>query len=126
MRTSALPEHLVRFLHENIDRLETLDVLVILHADPSKSWRPSELSAHMRSSVLAAETALERLIGGGLVTREGDAHVFRPRTKDLDEQVQELVTCYREKRTAVITAIFSRPSRALQTFADAFKIKKDG
>jgi hypothetical protein len=125
VRSSPLPDNVVRFIRDHIDRLETLDVLVILSGGPSKGWSARELSVHMRSSLLAAETALERLVGSGLVAREGDAHIFRPGTKDLEEQVREVLTCYREKRTAIITEIFARPSRAIQTFADAFRIKKD-
>jgi hypothetical protein len=42
----------------------------------------------------------------------------------LDLMTRHLATCYREKRTAIITLIFSRPADAVRGFANAFKLKK--
>jgi hypothetical protein len=62
----------------------------------------------------------------GLIVKEGGAYSFRPLTPDLEEKTRKLAACFRERRTAVITFIFSRPAEAVQSFADAFKIKKGG
>ena len=99
-------------------------MLRTLHADKTKSWTTADLSDHMRSSVMAAELVLERLVDRGLVTRERGVYRFEPRTEDLDKAVRALIACYRDRRTAVITAIFSRPTAAIQSFADAFRLKK--
>jgi hypothetical protein len=37
---------------------------------------------------------------------------------------RRLAACYRERRTTVITLIFSRPADAVRSFANAFKLKK--
>lgn len=82
------------------------------------------MSGHLRSSPAASGTVLDRLVSSGLAERTGDAYVYRPRRADLADKVARLIACNRERRTAVITAIFTRPSDALRSFADAFRIKK--
>ena len=62
----------------------------------------------------------------GLLAKEGDSFVFRPRSAELEQRAMSLAACARERRTAVITAIFSGPSVAVRTFADAFRFKKGG
>lgn len=126
MSDADLPKEVVAFIQAVIDRLETLEVLRILQSDPAKSWTTSELSDHMRSSVMAAELVLDRLVDRGLVRRDRGEYRFEARSEDLDKAVRALLACYRERRTAVITAIFSRPTAAIQGFADAFRLKKGG
>lgn len=119
----------MHFIRQCIDRLETLDVLVLMQADRERSWTAAELSGQMRSSRLAIETALTTLITRGLVAQENDRYSFRPHTPEQESRTTRLVACYREKRTAVISFIFSAPNEAVRSFADAFRItkgKKDG
>jgi hypothetical protein len=124
LRDSGLPADVVRFVHDCIDRIETLEVLVLLHSDPSRQWTIQELSTHMRSSPIASRIAIDRLVAIGLVAERANGYAFQPKTAELHQHVSNLVGCYREKRTAVVAAIFSRPSDAVRSFADAFRIKK--
>jgi hypothetical protein len=125
LRDSGLPEDVVRFVHDWVDRIETLEVLVLLHSDPSREWTIPELSTHMRSSALASRIAIDRLVAMGAVAERPNGYAFHPKTADLDQHLSNLVACYREKRTAVVAAIFNRPSDAVRSFAEAFRIKKD-
>ena len=120
----SLPEEITHFIRECIDRLETLDVLLLLHASPSRAWTTREVSDEMRSSPLAAETALATLLQHGLVSDDAGRFSFRPKDAKLAETTARLAACYREKRTAVITTIFSRPNEAVRSFAEAFRFKK--
>lgn len=124
MAESDLPADVVQFVHQFINRLETLDVLIALHGEPNRLWTKSEMSSHLRSTPAASGTVLDRLVASGLAERTGETYRYRPRRPDLAEKVTRLVACNRERRTAVITAIFTRPSDALRSFAEAFRIKK--
>jgi len=99
-------------------------VLALLQSTPGRSWSAKQVSDQMRSSPVAAETALATLVGHGLVAREGAEFTFRPARAELEEQTRRLVACYKDKRTGVIAAIFSSPAPAILSFAEAFKIKK--
>jgi hypothetical protein len=122
----SIPPDLLRFIRECIDRLETLDVLLLLQATPARLWTVSQVSDEMRSSPLAAETALETLALRGLVEKRHNVFAFHPRDAQLLDKTTRLAAFYREKRTAVITAIFSRPNEAVRGFAEAFRFKKGG
>ena len=116
----------MRFIQECIDRLETLDVLLLLQSTRTRAWTVRQVSEEMRSSPLAVESALQTLHSRGLLEKDDDTFVFRPRSTELEEKTSRLAACYREKRTAVITTIFSRPNEAVRSFAEAFRIKKGG
>lgn len=120
----SIPHDLAHFIQRCIDRLETLDLLLLLQSNAARVWTVQQLSNEMRSSRLATESALGMLLRHGLVAKDGDTFRFRPLTPELDQTTQRLAACYRERRTAVIAAIFSRPSEAVRSFAEAFRIKK--
>lgn len=124
METSVPPD-VVQFIRECVDRLETLDVLLLLQASAGRKLTVRQISDEMRSSALAVESSLEVLLSRGLVSSGGDGYLYRPRTAELEQKTQKLAVCYREKRSAVITIIFSRPGDAVRSFADAFRIKRD-
>jgi DNA-binding MarR family transcriptional regulator len=121
----SIPQDVLLFIRRYIDRLETLEVLALLQSMPARAWSTKQVSDELRSSPVAVETALSALVGHRLVAREGDQFSFRPASSELDESTRRLLTCYREKRTGVIAAIFSGPTPAILSFAEAFNIKKD-
>ena len=58
------------------------------------------------------------------MAKDADRFSFRPKDANSAATIARLAACYREKRTAVITTIFSRPNDAIIGFAEAFRIKK--
>ena len=122
----SIPQDVTHFIRECIDRLETLDVLLLVQSARTRAWTVRQVSDEMRSSPLAVESALQTLHSRGLLEKDEDAFVFRPRSAELDEKTSRLAACYREKRMAVITTIFSRPNEAIRSFAEAFSGSKKG
>jgi hypothetical protein len=62
---------------------------------------------------------LEDLASRGFVTKTGESG-YRYAPGRFDGPVNELADVYRTRRTSVIQAIFSGPSDAVRSFADAF------
>jgi hypothetical protein len=106
----SIPQDLVELIWASIDRLETLEALLLLQAAPHRAWTVAEMTYELRSSRAAVEKTLERLVARELVAPEGTSYRFRPRTPDLESKVVRLAACYRERRVAVIQTIFSRRS----------------
>ena len=80
----------------------------------------------LRASDPIVEDGLASLGAAGLVSRGNDGTFgYTPASTHLDRLVQELARAYREKPLAVTNAIFSSPSDKLQTFANAFRLRKD-
>lgn len=122
----SIPSEVAEFIRECIDRLETLDLLLLLQAKSGRTWSARQLSDEMRSSPLATESALGTLLAHGIIVTENNCYLFRPSGPELEEKIRRLADCYRTRRTAVIALIFSRPSDAARSFAAAFRLKKGG
>jgi hypothetical protein len=121
-----LPQDVLHFIKEYIDRIASLDVLLLLHSTPTRAWTANEVSNEMRSSPRSAEGTLNTLQSRGLLAKEGETFRFRPRSTDLEEKTARLAECYRLRRIAVLTAIFSGPNEAVRSFAEAFRFRKGG
>ena len=99
---------MTRFIRDFIDRLETLEILALLMGDPSRRWTADEVTKRMRSSRTASKMALDSLVQVGLAAQERQAFLFQPQSAELEEGARSVLDCYRNRRTAVIAAIYRR------------------
>jgi hypothetical protein len=123
---TSLSNELRRFIRTHIDGLDQLEVLLLLHGDRTRAWSSGAVAAELRLPEAAANLRLGALVARGLVTAEGPtpAYRFAPATAELDRLTTVLAGAFRERRVAVITEIFSKPSESVMTFADAFLLRK--
>lgn len=82
-------------------------------------WTAADIATELRATGSAIELRLEDLAARGLVSRAGGSG-YRYAPGRFDGVVNELAEVYRTRRTTVIQAIFSGPSDAVRSFADAF------
>lgn len=116
-----------RFILRHIHTLEQLDILLLLLDSAPRAWPDFEIAASLRTTPESARTRLSRLVSDGLIAVTTDSspkYLYKPRTDALDREARALSTCYRERRVAVITQIFSPAAGRAALFADAFRIKK--
>jgi hypothetical protein len=119
-----ITEHIMDFLSEYIDSVEQLQVLLLLHSSPKRIWTLPEISAELRSSINSIEKRLEDLYSRRVLTKIPElkeAHTFHPASEDIRAVVEEIAEQNRIRSYRLIEAIYSRPSKALRAFADAFK-----
>jgi hypothetical protein len=102
-----VPEEVATFVHECIDRLETLHVLLLLHATSPRVWSIRDVSDERQSSAYSAEISLRQLVRAGLAVREDDLFRFQPQTPQFAEHVARLVWWYQMRPSSVITLIFA-------------------
>ena len=107
-----VPQDVAELVRACIDRLETLHVLLLLHATANRTWTVRDVSRERRSSVYGVEMSLRLLVEHGFLAREDDAYWFSPRTPELAERTAMLSACYRARPSAVVALIFSAGSRA--------------
>ena len=122
------PESVKQFLLEHISSVAQLEMLLLLRRRPDHQWTSAEVSKALYTSPDTVAEQLQELHRQRLLAVSESPDVgyrYWPATPDLDAQVNELDTAYRERRVAVITAIYSRPLDKVRTFADAFKLRKD-
>jgi hypothetical protein len=124
---SGVPEEVAAFIAEYIDSAEQLETLLLLHSRPDQEWDADAVARAIYTVPQSASRRLETLTELGLAHATGAAartYRYAPRDPELDRRVQALASVYRERRVAVINQIYSGPQGAVQSFADAFKLRK--
>jgi hypothetical protein len=124
---------LQEFIASYIGSVEQLEILLLLHANPERSWSAKEISAQFRSNLDSVSARLQGLLNNGLATRtdDGKGAVFKYHSpsESMHQRVQELSASYVQKRSTIINMIYTGKSRAgasvaVQSLADAFRIKQ--
>ncbi len=122
-----LSDILKQFVARHIHSVEQLEVLLLLQRSAPREWTADEVSREISTSRYAAEARLMDLRGRGLVSMREDGQVlhfrYDPATPD-DAHVGQLAAVYAERRTSIITMIFSKPSDSVSSFADAFRLRR--
>jgi hypothetical protein len=122
---TGLPEDVQRFLHQNIDSVEQLEVLLLLWRTPERGWSSEEVATAVYSHPSSIARRLALLLGQGLLReREQGCYQYAPRSAELHHTVTRLDHAYRERRVAVITLIASKPIDNIRAFSDAFRIRR--
>jgi hypothetical protein len=127
LRAGDLPEEVRRFITDHIDSVEQLEILLLLHQHPERSWTAESVARELRISALSADDRLKDMARSGLLAKVQGSEVeyrYAP-SHQLGEVVAGLATAYAERRVTVINLIFSKPIDKIRTFADAFRLRRD-
>jgi hypothetical protein len=121
-----LPFHIREFLHKVVRSTWGLEVLLLIRATQSTAWTSEQLSGELRASVSLVEDILVRYTRAHIVMLENE-HRYRYAPKDprLDVLIAELEELNAERPLALLKEILRIPNDKIQTFVDAFKIKKE-
>lgn len=128
MTDPGVPEGVQRFIADNIDSAEQLELLILLHDNPAQEWDPESASKAIYTVPQSAELRMRELAARGLITQtdeQGPRFRYAPGSTETERQVRELASAYRTRRVAVINLIYARPADPVRSFADAFKLRKD-
>ncbi len=124
-----LPEEVRRFLDENVESLEQLEILRVLAEEPDRAWGAADLAAVIQSDPATAAAHLVALGGRGLVTLStvgGEAAGRHgARTPDLGGRVNAVLSAYRERPVTMIKLVYARANERLRAFSDAFRLRKE-
>jgi hypothetical protein len=129
-----LPKDVQRFISDHISSVVVLEALLLLFAHPGRDWSATELGAELRVDAGWTERELGELARRGVIRRRegasaaaaGDAARYEyPEDAPTRATLAALAECYQERRVSVISMIFAKPAEAIQTFADAFNLRKD-
>ena len=123
---TALRQDVRQFLHQNIESVEQLEVLLLLWRMPERGWTSDEVATAIYSHPSSVVRRLAMLLGQGLLReREPGCFQYAPRTAHLHSAVTHLDQMYRERRVAVIALIASKPIENVRAFSDAFRIRRN-
>jgi hypothetical protein len=123
--SDGLPDDVGRFLHQYIDSVEQLEVLLRTRTSPDRSWSTAEMARELYSHPSSIAQRFQHLLGTGLVRETSPGSVqYAPRAAELDAVVARVADMYRERRVAVISLIATKPLQNVKAFSDAFRLRK--
>lgn len=102
-----------------------LELLLLLRRGRDRDWTHDQLVRELRASPSIIGKGLERLQKAGLVVADDALCRYAAAGRHLDELVDRLDQLYRARPTTVMNAVLGAPNAKLQSFADAFRLKKD-
>jgi hypothetical protein len=124
-----IPAELLSFIHHCIDSVEGLQVLLLLLEKQNTPWTVESLSHELRSShasvfkrLLDLETC--KVLSAGALSPDGTLS-DHPISSDVKDIVNEIAALYRLRPHRVIAQIYARPPLSIQSFAEAFRLKKE-
>ena len=114
------------FVGQSFRSVWPLELLLILFQEPKTSWQVDALAREVRatSSVVVQGLAALEAVKFVALNAEG-GYRFQPATPEQADMARALIDLYNQKPRAVMRTIFSAPSDRIQTFADAFRLRKN-
>ncbi len=136
MEPQELSSDLRRFLYENVESYEELEILVLLGAQPERAWTATELASTLKLSPQIVDGGLDGLERRGLLEigteRERISLKIPLGEPPVAALLQELTRAYESNRLSVMrqmnaNAVERVRTNAMHLFADAFVLgrKKD-
>lgn len=121
-----LPVELRQFIAQYIESLAQLEALLLMRRESHRELEPAELARTLYISDDMCRGMFIELERRGFVARHAGGERYRYACADaaLDKLLGQLAEYYQDRRVAVITEIYSNPSKKVQTFADAFRLRK--
>ncbi len=111
------------FVLERIHSVAQLELLLMLHRDPTVEWTAEAAGREMRYPADWAAAELLGLRRAGLVGARGRAYRYRTRSA-LAHVVDELAETFSRRRSTVTALIFSGTGNDVQCFSDAFRVPR--
>ncbi len=122
------PEDVTKFMNENVETIDQLEILRILGEDRGKEWDFVALASEVQATPQAVRAHLMAMNARGLLmttTRGADLGCrYGASTPELENMVGRLLQMYKERPVTMIKMVYERAKDPLRAFADAFRIRK--
>jgi hypothetical protein len=122
------PAEIEEFIGQHIESLAQLELLLLLRRESTRSWSREDLSRQLYVTTDVCTGIIGDLERRGFVLRDAaDSNLTRYRSglAEVDKLIDQLASLYHHRRVAVITLIYSKPVKKVQTFADAFRLRRE-
>ncbi|HEX8172928.1 MAG TPA: hypothetical protein VF824_20505 [Thermoanaerobaculia bacterium] len=119
------------FLEQRLASLEQIDVILLLRAEPERSWTAPEVAAQLSTPPESTAMRLFLLASSGMIAFEPSAVPrYRAVTADAETErlLHELAEIHRTDRDVLVQTLMkagdATTADPLHSFADAFRLKK--
>ena len=121
-----IPEDVERFLLQQIWSTEQLEVLLVVASQPEREWTVEEVYEVVKTQPGSIARHLQEFQHRGFLRASSQPPSYQFVSNDAHraETLRKLAAIYRSELHRVIEVIYSKPSPAVQSFADAFRIRR--
>jgi len=126
--TDEFPAGIAQFIDQQIESLAQLEAIILLRKDPARYWTSEEIAKALYITPDMAGLLLAEMARRGFARVESETparFAYGPHDSPTDRLVGELASLYHDRPVAVISLIYSKPLNKVQTFADAFRLRKE-
>jgi len=115
-----------QFIAQHIQSVEQLEIFLTLGNGGDRSWSVDEVFRKIQSNAKSISDCLGYFLKESVAILEKEGR-YRLSDKSLNlvPIASELQKAYRERQVTIIEMIYKKPPRQIQSFADAFKLRKD-
>lgn len=113
-------------IQRHLATMDHVELLTVLRGGRDESFSLSRLAGQIRKPEHLLEHCLEALASAGLVAQLSDrSYRYAAREQTLDGTAEAVIRLYNERPVTLVRLLDERPPTAVNTFADAFKLRKD-
>ena len=114
------------FLAQHIRSVEQLEIFLALAKEPHRSMTVAQVFKQIQSSERSISAGLQEFARKGLaIGDENGRFCLCEKPESLIEVARELQGLYRERRVTIIEQIYAKATSPIESFAEAFKLRKD-
>jgi hypothetical protein len=125
MSQRELPADLRRFILTSIPSVPYLEAVLLLRAEPDRTWTAPQLAQRLYVTERVAGDLLVLLRDGAVAEEAGAGRVRFAPAPALRELIDQTAHAYSVDLVTVTGLIHSRMDRRAQQFADAFRFRKE-
>lgn len=106
--------------------MDHVEILMVLRGEREESFSLPRLATAIRKPEPLVEACLESLAESGLAAQLSDGgYRYAARDEKLDRAAESVIRLYNERPVTLVKMLYERPPTAVNTFADAFKLRKE-
>lgn len=127
MSGGPLPDDVRRFVLTSVPSVPYIETLLLLRSEASSTWTAAQLARRIYVSEAQAAGLLAALEASGLAPQVPDcpnAYRYRP-PAEMEELLSRVAMHYASNLLAITDLIHSGLGRRANTFAEAFRWRKD-
>jgi len=129
MEDSAFSEDFFAFIQSAVPSVAAAELLLLVARQPERWWTVAEIRSELPADVNMDDggiaSCLEALRARGLVEIEAQRGArYHAATEALESHVKTLARAYNERPVTLIRMIYALRDTKIQSFANAFKLRK--
>jgi hypothetical protein len=126
--TDDFSDDIRQFIARNIESLAQLEALILMRREPRRGWDAEEIGKALYIPQELAAALLADFGRRGFVKMEhppSARYSYDVADQRVDQLISDVSAAYQDRRVALISLIYSKPLNKVQTFADAFRLRKE-